>query len=122
MIDKLRIDLPKFGGRATHTRCFLHTVNLVAKSLIREFEGSKERDAGDLEVGGFDSDDAIDDDNSDGLGDSDELLGTNEHEELQNDVRPIKEALAKVRTSNVYDNNPNLLLTMIRSDNYHTKL
>jgi len=121
MIDKLRIDLPKFGGRATHTRCFLHTVNLVAKSLIREFEGSKERDAGDLEVGGFDSDDAIDDDNSDGLGDSDELLGTNEHEELQND-RPIKEALAKVRTSNVYDNNPNLLLTMIRSDNYHTKL
>ncbi|KAG1852960.1 hypothetical protein C8R48DRAFT_563910, partial [Suillus tomentosus] len=38
MIDELSTALPNFGGKASHTRCFLHTVNLVAKSLLHEFE------------------------------------------------------------------------------------
>ncbi|KAG2738580.1 hypothetical protein P692DRAFT_201663520, partial [Suillus brevipes Sb2] len=38
MIDQLAVELPNYGGRAGHTRCFLHTVNLVAKSVLREFD------------------------------------------------------------------------------------
>ncbi|KAG1807537.1 hypothetical protein EV424DRAFT_1306685, partial [Suillus variegatus] len=38
MVDKLATLVPEFAGEASHTQCFLHTVNLVAKSLIREFD------------------------------------------------------------------------------------
>ncbi|KAG1728880.1 hypothetical protein EDD22DRAFT_731119, partial [Suillus occidentalis] len=38
MVDQLAVDLPDFGGRVTHTWCFLHTVSLVAKSVIQEFD------------------------------------------------------------------------------------
>ncbi|KIK31982.1 hypothetical protein CY34DRAFT_36103, partial [Suillus luteus UH-Slu-Lm8-n1] len=38
MVDKLEILVPECVGEASHTRCFLHTVNLAAKSLIREFD------------------------------------------------------------------------------------
>ncbi|KAG1722628.1 hypothetical protein EDD22DRAFT_760820, partial [Suillus occidentalis] len=38
MLDELEVNLPDFGGTAAHTHCFLHTVNLVAKSLIKEFD------------------------------------------------------------------------------------
>ncbi|KAG2041384.1 hypothetical protein BDR03DRAFT_809943, partial [Suillus americanus] len=41
MVDKLAMLVPKFAGEVSHTRCFLHTMNLVAKSLIREFDVSK---------------------------------------------------------------------------------
>ena len=30
--------IPQFGGQATRVRCFLHVTNLVAKSLIRQFD------------------------------------------------------------------------------------
>ncbi|KAG1745068.1 uncharacterized protein EDB91DRAFT_1037560, partial [Suillus paluster] len=38
MIRELSDKVLEFGGAVTHTRCFLHTVNLVAKSLIRKFD------------------------------------------------------------------------------------
>ncbi|KAH7903432.1 hypothetical protein BJ138DRAFT_979674, partial [Hygrophoropsis aurantiaca] len=38
MTDKLADLVPHFGGEVSRTRCFLHIVNLVAKSLIREFD------------------------------------------------------------------------------------
>ncbi|KAG2107650.1 uncharacterized protein F5147DRAFT_577502 [Suillus discolor] len=34
MVQELSNKAPAFGGATTHTCCFLHTVNLVAKSLI----------------------------------------------------------------------------------------
>ncbi|KAG2105394.1 hypothetical protein BD769DRAFT_1311636, partial [Suillus cothurnatus] len=37
MVDKLEDLLPDFGGAVSHTWCFLHTVNLITKSLLREF-------------------------------------------------------------------------------------
>ena len=37
MVEKLG-NMLDFGGVSTHTRCFLHTTNLVAKALIREFD------------------------------------------------------------------------------------
>ncbi|KAG2098242.1 uncharacterized protein F5147DRAFT_530360, partial [Suillus discolor] len=38
MVDELEQLVPEFAGEASHTWCFLHTVNLVAKSLIWEFD------------------------------------------------------------------------------------
>ncbi|KAG2340039.1 hypothetical protein BDR05DRAFT_832347, partial [Suillus weaverae] len=37
MVDELERLAPEFAGEASHTLCFLYTVNLVAQSLIREF-------------------------------------------------------------------------------------
>ncbi|KAJ8596336.1 hypothetical protein M405DRAFT_726459, partial [Rhizopogon salebrosus TDB-379] len=34
MVRELSYKVPAFGGVTSHTQCFLHTVNLVAKSLI----------------------------------------------------------------------------------------
>jgi hypothetical protein len=48
MIDELRNKLPAFGGRASHTRCFLHTTNLIAKALLRQFD-TKKRNRGAFE-------------------------------------------------------------------------
>ncbi|KAG1855075.1 hypothetical protein C8R48DRAFT_559332, partial [Suillus tomentosus] len=38
MVSELATTLPEFGGTAAHTHYFLHMVNLVAKSLICEFD------------------------------------------------------------------------------------
>ncbi|KAG1797937.1 hypothetical protein EV424DRAFT_1271678, partial [Suillus variegatus] len=40
--DTLTTELAKrvqsFGGELSRTRCFLHIVNLIAKSIIRQFD------------------------------------------------------------------------------------
>lgn len=41
MVERLADMLPLFPGTPNHTWCFLHTVNLVTKSLIREFDMTK---------------------------------------------------------------------------------
>lgn len=41
MVDNLVEALPSFPRKANHTRCFLHTINLVAKSLLKEFDMTK---------------------------------------------------------------------------------
>jgi hypothetical protein len=41
MIDELAELIPTFGGAPSWTRCFLHVVNLVAKSLIWQFDVKK---------------------------------------------------------------------------------
>ncbi|KAF9218604.1 hypothetical protein BS17DRAFT_661327, partial [Gyrodon lividus] len=38
MINRLGNHIPTFGGATSHTRCFLHIVNLVAKSFIHQFD------------------------------------------------------------------------------------
>ena len=43
MIAELAKILPNFSEDG-HTRCFLHIVNLVAKSIIRQFDVQKKRD------------------------------------------------------------------------------
>ncbi|KAG2335775.1 hypothetical protein BDR05DRAFT_839298, partial [Suillus weaverae] len=41
MVENLAAEVPAFGGATSHMRCFLHTVNLIAKSLIRKFDVTK---------------------------------------------------------------------------------
>lgn len=121
MLDELEANLPDFGGTAAHTRCFLHTVNLVAKSLIKEFDVSKKdkealqtdedatsdedehlaQELADLsreaEVEGHD-DAPLDEqaDNVEGLVDEMALLTEGEHNKLQRSIRPVKLVLVKV--------------------------
>jgi hypothetical protein len=122
MVDKLAASVPAFGGTASHTRCFLHTVNLVAKSLIREFYVMKKNadKALDAAMATNDNDDSIqveldelseeiDREDAEMIAEDDELKDNddgwvNEMEELADDERfaleasilPVKLALVKV--------------------------
>ena len=44
MIRYLGETLDKFPGSANQTRCFVHTVNLVAKSILKPFDTKKTTD------------------------------------------------------------------------------
>lgn len=46
MVGELELTLPSFDGDRARSRCFAHTINLVVKSVLREFETKK----GDSEV------------------------------------------------------------------------
>ncbi|KAG2143881.1 hypothetical protein BD769DRAFT_1347815, partial [Suillus cothurnatus] len=41
MVENLMAEVPAFGGATSHTQCFLHMVNLIAKLLICEFDVTK---------------------------------------------------------------------------------
>ena len=100
MIEHLAALVETFPGAANRTRCFAHILNLVAKSVLRQFEGPKKGKAADdaakelaadvdeMDVdnneasdGGSnkggndceDGDDDVVDDNEDGLLDEDEM-------------------------------------------------
>jgi hypothetical protein len=112
MIRELSSKVLEFGGSTTHTRCFLHTVNLVAKSLIREFNVKKqEADQAlahsiDTELeelsAEMEEDAGVTDeiDNDDGFVDEVELLDEKERVALNKDIRPVKLALVKVSACN----------------------
>jgi hypothetical protein len=50
MIDELEMMLPEYPGRANHARCFLHTTNLIAKSLLRIFDVDKKKKSSTVAV------------------------------------------------------------------------
>ncbi|KAG6838083.1 hypothetical protein C0991_001948 [Blastosporella zonata] len=43
MIDKLGYLLDDYPGATSHTRCFAHIVNLIAKSLLKQFDVPKKK-------------------------------------------------------------------------------
>ena len=115
MIEELEILTPEFAGFASHTRCFLHIVNLVAKALLRQFDAKKTTVKRDNELAALadelakeeamvdeiDDDDDDDDDNKkvdneDGwineMGDKTD----NKRIKLEDSIQPVKLALAKV--------------------------
>jgi hypothetical protein len=116
MIDELRLLLEAFPGASNQTRCFLHIINLVAKSVLRQFEPPNGRDkdllsevakelaalAEDLEEsvddhnGEDDDDDELEDDNEDGEQDGRKGMSDEEIAELEESVQPVRLVLAKV--------------------------
>jgi hypothetical protein len=44
MIRYLGETLDEFPGPANQTRCFVHTINLIAKSVLRPFDAQKTKD------------------------------------------------------------------------------
>lgn len=124
MIAKLAKILPKFS-EVSHTWCFLHIVNLVAKSIIKQFHVPKKQEdkhvdeaeqelhdlASDIELeeqeaveemvqhqisGNMDSETKEDDD-IDGWVDEMMLLSPAECEQVQEYIQPVKLVLVKVR-------------------------
>jgi hypothetical protein len=51
LVAELADRVAYFAGDTNRTRCFLHIVNLVAKSLIREFDTSKSKANGSVSSG-----------------------------------------------------------------------
>src|SRR3954454_9919562 len=41
MVDKLIDLMPDFPGKVNHTWCFAHVLNLVAKTVIKQFDAPK---------------------------------------------------------------------------------
>jgi hypothetical protein len=105
-------------SQVNHVQCFLHVVNLVAKSLLNQFEPRKMKTVPDgqetevekeiarlvdgLEaeaersrvVAGDESDG--DDDDSNGIMDAKDVVGEAEREQFHAIIRPVQLILAKV--------------------------
>jgi hypothetical protein len=111
MIQHLSNLIESFPGAANQTRCFAHILNLVAKSILHQFEGPKvtndvdksmddaakavsESDELDDEDG--DVSDDVDDDNEDGLPDEREKMTEEALVRLEKSVKPIRLLLTKV--------------------------
>jgi hypothetical protein len=120
MIEALSNIIPAFAGPASETRCFLHIVNLIAKSLLRQFDAMK------TDLNGTDPDGEVEDEDQNGHGeieggcmedvdeslreedeadndkgwvDESRELTAGELEELKRTTHPVKVALLKVRMS-----------------------
>lgn len=102
--------IPEFAGSPSHTRCFLHVVNLIAKTLVSQFDAKQVDDEAtelsetlmDEEALGGTEDEgegAAGTDNEDGWEDELAELTVEERHELEQTIRPVKIALAKVRAS-----------------------
>lgn len=115
MIDELANLLDLFPGAANQTRCFLHIINLVVKSIIKQFdlpkaqadgilnEATKELQklAGDIvleeEESRNEGKDDDEDDDCEGWIDERKDMTEGEKQRLDNSVQPIRLLLTKVR-------------------------
>lgn len=115
MIDELAKLLNEFPGSANRTRCFNHILNLVAKSIMRQFDLPKARVGEALEAaaealvglgsdiesqemsldGDLVGDEEMDDD-MEGLVDIREEMSDEEIAALDNTLQPVRLVLAKV--------------------------
>jgi hypothetical protein len=116
MIDDLITLLPKFPGPANQTCCFAHIINLIAKSVIWQFDIPKAREgeaiddamtelralAGDIDIEEMltratnDHEEDNDDDDVEGWVDERQDMSRVEVEELKADVQPVRMMLVKV--------------------------
>jgi hypothetical protein len=114
MFDELAEILEDFPGKPNQTRCFAHILNLIAKTIIKQFDTPKkssedlpddERMLAELAEGiEFEEaetrraqDDTEEEDNIDGWVDEEELLSEEEQSELRAATLPIRCVLLKVR-------------------------
>jgi hypothetical protein len=117
MIEELGVLLDDFPGAANQTRCFLHILNLVVKSIIKQFDLPKavsnapaapldEASMELLELAGDlileekqsrdEGEDDEDDDNEEGWVDERKSMPEWEREELDESVQPVRLLLTKV--------------------------
>jgi hypothetical protein len=117
MITELANLIDDFPGAANQTRCFTHILNLVVKSIIRQFDlpnsksnkvlndGTKEllsladNIEFEEEVSSRDGDDGIagEDDNIEGWIDERTLMNEEDLDRLEESVEPVRVLLTKVR-------------------------
>lgn len=120
MVQELADNHPDWSV-VNRTRCFAHIINLVAKSLLRQFDVTKKQKKGDnddldddtqnlqeladgleeeesitLEEMGDDDDEIADDDDEEGWVDELDELDEEERKKLLKSIRPISRMLVKV--------------------------
>lgn len=123
-IAELTEVLPNFS-KVGHTQCFLHIINLVAKSIIKQFDVQKKKKdehldnkeqelhnlAGDVDVENEQAVEAMEQhqisgetvlgdkgiDDIEGWFDKMVLLSTHERKQIEADIWPVKLVLVKVR-------------------------
>ena len=125
MIETLEVLIDDFPGAANQTHCFLHILNLVVKSILRQFDLPKKKDhsandwhdendetidlaaeellklAGDVDFeGNLMVNDEEEDDNDEGWIDEREEMTAGELRELSASVAPVSLLLTKVRLNN----------------------
>ena len=115
MIDELAVLLEDFPGAPNRTRCFTHILNLVAKSVLKQFDLPKAKAgealtaaaqalstlAGDIEteeteMGRDMAQDGDEDDDEDGLADVRDGMSDEEISELDESLQPVRLVLVKV--------------------------
>lgn len=110
MIRYLGETLNNFPGPTNQTRCFVHTINLIAKSILKPFDTQKAKDIQAFNdvaqaiagvTGGTDSEHATGDDDDDERADGEKDDDVDEHEEALDDelntsLDPIRSMLLKV--------------------------
>ena len=110
MIQELETLTLEFAGFASHTWCFLHIVNLVAKSMLRQFDAKKVTIKRDSEMAALADElaeeeaiaDEIEDnddneiDNEDGWINEMNSRTDDERIKLKDSMQPVRLALAKV--------------------------
>ena len=118
MVEHLATLVENFPGAANQTRCFTHILNLVAKSVLRQFDVAKKTAddppdlneafdalallAEELEDSGIPADNEEEDDgegaddNDDGLGDERGGMSDEEVAELEQSLIPVRLMLTKV--------------------------
>ena len=92
MIEHLAYLNDTFPGAANQTCCFIHILNLVAKSVLQQFETPKVK--GIKAINNNDDKGPEDDDN--GLPDEQDELSEEELSSLEESVKPIHLILMKV--------------------------
>ncbi|KAF8867526.1 hypothetical protein BD779DRAFT_1464277, partial [Infundibulicybe gibba] len=112
MIDELEVKLKNFPGATNRTRCFAHIVNLIARSILRQFDLPKGQADAALEEawasaskdienepveGGDEQDDDIDDD-MDGWVDERAGMLKVDRDALDASAVPVRLVLVKVRS------------------------
>ena len=125
MIEELAILIDDFAGAANQTRCFLHVLNLVVKSIIKQFDLPASKKMSDNEdddenymveatnellklareieheeeitASRGDEEDATEDDNVEGWVDEREEMTDAELLKLEASVKPVRLLLSKVR-------------------------
>jgi hypothetical protein len=124
MVDQLEGLVSNFAGATNRTRCFVHIINLIAKTIIRQFDIPEAKEeqlvdaamaelcalATDMDMEdlltwanrGYSSDEENDeDDDTDGWMDERGALSASDLKELEKDVWPIRKVLVKVRCQRV---------------------
>ena len=121
MVEELDLLIDDFPGPANQTRCFLHILNLVVKSIIRQFDLPKTKKTSDDDedeendaekeilkladeieweeaMAGIngDEEDATEDDNDEGWVDEREEMTEGELRRLTRSVKPVRLLLSKV--------------------------
>ena len=118
MIDELEERLATFSGAPNRTRCFAHVVNLIAQTIIRQFDVPKAKEGGvadeaakglqklaeDIDIeelltrANTTYNNSDNEDDLDGWIDEKRALSPSDLEGLEVSVQPVRRTLVKVGT------------------------